>query len=386
MRIRRSTYCFLIPDILPENLLQGNLMQNPFDWDNEIGLFSLGRYAFLNGIRLLANKFKEKNEILVPAYICEGTLWPLRDAGFHIKYYSVDDKFNTRIAELELKINRRTLAVVIVHFFGIPQEFEEIKRLCINKNIFLVEDCAHAFCGWDAGIALGSVGDISIFSIRKFLPTLDGGALVVNNKSLRQDKKLMQSVANKKKINYPRIIIRSLLNLLESKYNLSLRKGRSTKHMSIEELCPRTNIDEERKNFIDSEAMSDYAKRIFYGYNYIEMSQKRRNNYNILVNFLKEIRKVSLPFVYAKEGWSPYVLPIYVPETAQVEIIRGIIEKDTVVSDWPTLPSDLDGEEKKDAHLRSRRIILFPIHQNISVNQMLRTGEISKNIIERALC
>jgi len=377
---------FLTPEVLFSDLFKRNSGNEPFAWNNELALFSLGRTALLNGLRLMAAEEKNRRELLVPSYICEGTLWPLRDAGFNIRYYSIDDNFGIRFSELDKKITKDTLALLIVHFFGIPQPVSEIKKFCVDKSIFLIEDCAHAFYGRDNNIPLGSTGDISFFSIRKFLPLADGAALIVNNKNLRKNKVFNKSIANRKKINYLKVFLQSVRNSIEARYRVQMhRKRHFCPNDSIEKLCPRTDIDKDRKDFFDCEAISHYSRRIFSGYDYALMSRRRRENYNILANTLSDIKGIHVPFKEAKEGWSPYALSLYVPEPSQLGIIRGLIGKGLFVTDWPTLPSDIEGNEKDSAYSKLKRIILFPVHQNISSELMRSMGKVSAQVIERSL-
>ena len=58
-------------------------------------------------------------------------------------------------------------AILITHFLGFPQPIDEIKRICNERNLFLIEDCAHAFLSSYNGNPLGSYGDIAVFSLLK---------------------------------------------------------------------------------------------------------------------------------------------------------------------------------------------------------------------------
>jgi perosamine synthetase len=78
--------------------------------------------------------------------------------------------------------------VLVVHYFGFPQPIVKIKEFCKERGLYLLEDCAHVLQGrTEEGIVLGTSGDISIFSWRKFLPVYDGGQLVINNPALKLD-------------------------------------------------------------------------------------------------------------------------------------------------------------------------------------------------------
>ena len=59
-----------------------------------------------------------------------------------------------------------------------------IRALCDERKIVLIEDCAHAFFGSVDSWPVGSVGDYSIASPKKFFPLCEGGLLVSRAKSV----------------------------------------------------------------------------------------------------------------------------------------------------------------------------------------------------------
>jgi dTDP-4-amino-4,6-dideoxygalactose transaminase len=74
-------------------------------------------------------------------------------------------------------------AIVVVHYFGLPQPMTAIRRFCDERTITLIEDCAHALFGKADDQPVGSIGDYAIASLTKFLPTSDGGCLVGKRRS-----------------------------------------------------------------------------------------------------------------------------------------------------------------------------------------------------------
>lgn len=78
-------------------------------------------------------------------------------------------------------------AVWVVHIGGhITFEIEKIARLCKDRGIILIEDCAHAHgASWN-GKKPGSWGDAGVYSFyaTKSISTGEGGMLVSSNKDL----------------------------------------------------------------------------------------------------------------------------------------------------------------------------------------------------------
>lgn len=345
---------------MPGDILGKKQKLFPFNEGSKIVYYSLGRTALLNGVKMLANQKPGENELLVPAFICEETLWPLRDAGFKIAYYPIDKNFSFSLAEVETKINENTLAVMVVHYFGIPSDLKGLKELCSKKQVYLIEDCAHSFYGKKSG----TIGDISFFSIRKFIPVPDGGALVVNNRVLQPKINQIISSRNTRKGQLIKLIMRAILNLLRDQ--LPIKKLNSIQKITIEELCSRADINEERSGFNPTEGMSDLSKEILSRQDLKAITAKRRENYNSLANMLKNIQGVVIPYPEAENGWSPYVLPVFVEMNAQIKAIKSLISHSIMATDWPTLPQDLPPEEKISAQTLMGRIILLPVHQHIN--------------------
>ena len=116
--------------------------------------------------------------ILVPDFICDSLLHPILQAGLIPVYYSVTRELVPDWQSLELiASNSRCQALIMVHYFGQPQNIEQFQLFCSRHNLLLVEDNAHGYGGHLAGRPLGSFGDIGISSPRKILGTPSGGIL-----------------------------------------------------------------------------------------------------------------------------------------------------------------------------------------------------------------
>jgi dTDP-4-amino-4,6-dideoxygalactose transaminase len=75
---------------------------------------------------------------------------------------------------------------MIQHTFGYPAQIDEIKKICVDNNIYLIEDCAHALGAKYKDKYCGSFGDASFFSFGrdKVISSVYGGMVVVNNDKL----------------------------------------------------------------------------------------------------------------------------------------------------------------------------------------------------------
>ena len=114
--------------------------------------------------------------------------WPassnvIEEIGAVPEFIDVDPlTFNMSIFDLEKKINDLS-AVIFVDTFGNPSGLEDIKKLCSEKNIPLLEDGACALGSEINGKRIGSISNVTCFSFhpRKLLNTGEGGAIMTNN-------------------------------------------------------------------------------------------------------------------------------------------------------------------------------------------------------------
>lgn len=90
---------------------------------------------------------------------------------------------NIDINALEAAINKRTKAIMPVHYGGQPCDMDEILRLAERRNIYVIEDAAHAIPSTYKGRKVGTIGDIGCFSFyaTKTLTTGEGGIAVTAN-------------------------------------------------------------------------------------------------------------------------------------------------------------------------------------------------------------
>ena len=138
--------------------------------------FSYGRHALYEALRV-AGCAKSDN-VLLPAFICRDLLSAINQAGATPVYYDVDHQLQLAESPDALPSAK---AILAVNYFGFPQRLEPFQKYTKRTGAVLIEDNAHGFLSHDEeGQALGTRGDIGIFSLRKTLMLPNGAAMVVN--------------------------------------------------------------------------------------------------------------------------------------------------------------------------------------------------------------
>lgn len=91
---------------------------------------------------------------------------------------------NLDSSQIEKNITKKTKAILIVHYRGLPCKMDDILTICQNHNLTLIEDCAHALEAKYQKKHVGLFGDYGCFSFQstKTLTCGEGGMIVCNKK------------------------------------------------------------------------------------------------------------------------------------------------------------------------------------------------------------
>jgi perosamine synthetase len=131
--------------------------------------------------------FKPGSKVLVPALTFVSSATCILYNGLEPVFVDVDpDTLSISLPDMERKLTRDCVAVVVVHFGGHPAPMDEIMAFAKAHDLKVVEDCAHCAGGEYLGKKLGTWGDVGCFSVeeKKAMTTGDGGMIVANDPEL----------------------------------------------------------------------------------------------------------------------------------------------------------------------------------------------------------
>src|SRR3989344_2079574 len=123
---------------------------------------------------------KPGDEVIVPSLTFCSTINMIVHIGATPVFCDIDEKtLCVDPKDVQRKITKRTKAVVIVHFAGMPCDISALEKICKAKRIMLVEDAAHAFLTTYKGKRIGSHGNLTCFSFyaTKVITCAEGGLL-----------------------------------------------------------------------------------------------------------------------------------------------------------------------------------------------------------------
>jgi len=131
------------------------------------------------------------HEVVVPANTFFATAAAVLHAGGTPRFVDIDPRTLAITPEtVEPALTEDTAAVVLVHIGGVvTPEVHELRRLCDDRGVALVEDAAHAHGAAVGGAPAGSFGTAATFSFypTKVVTSGEGGMIVTADERLRDE-------------------------------------------------------------------------------------------------------------------------------------------------------------------------------------------------------
>ena len=103
--------------------------------------------------------------------------------------------YNIDVESIKKLITPKTKAIVAVDFTGQAVKLNEIREICKEHNLILIEDAAHSLGTYYDGKAVGSIADMTTFSFHpvKTITGGEGGAITTNDEELYKKLHLLRS-------------------------------------------------------------------------------------------------------------------------------------------------------------------------------------------------
>lgn len=311
--------------------------------------FSLSRTALKFGLKSL--ELVAGDNILVPGYICDVALHPIQKIGLNIFKYPITDSFLADWSVIERIVNKIEIkAILLVHYFGQPQEIKSFKEFCNKNNIFLIEDNAHGYSGKFENKLLGTFGDIGISSPRKILGLPNGGILYFKSQNRKNIKDINQ--LKLKKWVLINQTLKSFLNYspklkgrLKGLYSLSINW--SDPNLFHESAKPDSKIDLKSLAFIKSVDWNN-------------ISNKRRIAWDEWSNFfLLNNLKTVFPNVHPES--CPWALPVYTANLKERNYwLKWGSRNGINIFPWPSLSRETINEDGPELE-RWKKLICIPL-------------------------
>jgi perosamine synthetase len=329
----------------------------------------------------------ETDTVVVPSYNCGAELDALLKAPATIRFYRVDRSARIDLGHLQQAIEPGTRAVVVTHYFGFAQpDLAAIVELCRDRDLVLIEDCAHALYSTHQGRPLGTFGDAGIFSLWKTLPTPDGGAVLAKRPLPLQRGTVKPPLGAA--LPAVRISVEGHLLLRHGRAGWAASKisdrlaalgAGAGKYVSRREtgsplafdstLNPHVTFDPSTAHW----SMSQTSYRIARRSPHAEIAGHRRRNYAFLAEELDGLSGARPLHPRLQNGTCPLSFPLVVdePESLLRELERSGIGAELFWTDFhPAFPAD---EFPESTYLKTH-VVTVPIHQDLDRDQVARVA------------
>ena len=147
-------------------------------------------------IVLRAVDLKREDEVLIPTNTFTATAATAIFAGAKLVLADINSESLCLDAKnIERYLTENTKAVIVVHIGGLVcPDMDEIKKICDENQIFLIEDAAHGHGSTLNGRHAGSLGDAGCFSFypTKVMTTGEGGMVTTNHNKIAEKARVLR--------------------------------------------------------------------------------------------------------------------------------------------------------------------------------------------------
>lgn len=318
--------------------------------------FSHARTALKYGLQALG--FEPNSELLIPALTCDVITHPLADLGIIPKYYKVLPSLQPDWSQLSNLVNNKTCGLMVIHYFGQPQDLEKSQNFCRIHDIKLIEDNAHGFGGTFDGRPMGTFGDIGISSPRKSFGWRNGGLLHWNVEAIPTFPNMPTQpgvVIWKSKI-----LIKSVLSGIKGCKRLLKKEPDYTSQETGRE-CP-----------IPSWGMDpEYILRVKTKKNELDLLTTGRRSLWEIWKRWATLNRLSPIYQELAPGARPLSFPVRTKSAKESQKwFHWGWEMGLYVHSWPTLPRDILEQDPYTLDLW-RNMVCFPIEPDMTVEKLI---------------
>ncbi|MFH1982543.1 MAG: DegT/DnrJ/EryC1/StrS family aminotransferase [Pseudomonadota bacterium] len=299
--------------------------------------------------------------VLFPAYICDVSLEPVRRLGLRVSFYPVSDVLRPDWGTLWRCIAETTAkAVMSVNFFGFPQPMEQWRELAKETGVAWINDNAHGYGSRHGDIFLEAFGDVSVTSMRKVLPLVNGACLRINRPDLLTPPPECQPFAG---VRSPLPIPEEWRRFSRSAAAMAGLDRRPPKGASpYGQMPPPAEADHRSGPMgqVSRRVLARLEDRVIEAW-----GRSRRRIYRLWGNYCADtpLRPV---FSALPPGVSPMVFPCYARSFQhRQKWLHWAWARNIDAYPWPSLPAACRRDDSA-AGDRWRRLLCFPIHPGMN--------------------
>jgi len=374
------------PNIELRNYFGPPLANDPILSRRNFFYYASGRAALYFALKTTKLPFGSK--VLVPSFHCGVEVEAVLRAGYEVEYFKVDTDLTIDFDALSLRVTKQTRVLVVIHYFGFPQDMTKVMQFCVDNNLFLIEDCAHALYSAYQGKWLGSFGAFGVYSLQKTIGLPNGGGLLCNSPrfpspplgkeyfNLSLLKVTIRSILEYKAKNksLAGLVSREILNLYKN-----LSKNKKDISVTIEE--DGTHYYELPTHYYDH-SISSLSKPLLKKDPYDGIIKTRRRNYIRMIKHLEDIPGVAIVYNQINEGVCPLCCVVALENRDRVADEMSMMGVDPFVF-GKFLHKSLSLSAYPDARYLSDHLLGLPIHHQLSEKDTELVVETLKKTVKK---
>jgi perosamine synthetase len=314
--------------------------------------------------------------VLLPAYLCRAAAEPFAAYGLQCDFYDLQRNCTADFSEIEAQLRSETRILLAVHYFGFPHKIREFEEFCRHKNLLLFEDCAHVLRTEEQGKMLGTFGDASVFSYRKFLPMFDGAELMFSPmkqmkwhpEHSRFNSQAAKFVVSQAINSSASPVAKILLRAIEAR-----RRGRDTKATAPPDTAAwGQRVDNNSASFDPSllnQPITTASRWILRHLDVAAIARRRRAIFLFLQKNLLDVSGVTPLFGELPEGVCPWVYPLFIDGVPNAHLLLRDLGLPAVT--WGGVRvQGISGREFPGANFLYDNLVFLPVHQNLSEDHL----------------
>lgn len=247
--------------------------------------------------------------VYLPSYCCESMIKPFSENDIALFFYDVflnsDDEF-----ESDIDLSQPVDAIVNLDYFGFCNKYTDRLLESYSKHkVIIINDATQSFLSEHA---LNFAADYNFASLRKWYATPDGALLLKTEGdfTVKPDEKTNNNYLNTR------------LAAFELKKNY-LEQGRGQKKYYLNEYHKAADILD--KSYVNFKMSSDGINRL-NNVDFIHIIKNRKANAHYLIENLKEMDEIALPFKEINDGVVPLFVPVIVKNNCRNKLKKYLIE------------------------------------------------------------
>jgi perosamine synthetase len=346
--------------------------------DEHLGRLGAAWYPYANAsnafkdflVWLAASSGLERPAVLMPSYIPAKLYRAARAAGCDVRFYEIHGDCRFDLSDVERRLDDRTLAVFLVHYFGFAAEAAGMRALAHGRGAALIEDCALTVGASQRERALGTYGDVALFSMRKMFLYPEGGALVVSERFRDFRPTYERRVSSC--YSFPRFV-------LQKAKHAYVRVTGGADPLRLVRTGPVGYMDGRPQQTLSVKRLSAFTERRLAFAEVDPVVERRRENYRWVLDRFPSSDAVEPMVPRLPEGCTPYSFPVLVRGLDRDALREALLRDGSLAgAGWPEAPFDPSLARTRRL---ARTLLEIPIHQALTTRQLER----SIRCVERAL-